>query len=79
MSANKENKFPEEQDLSFKSTHPMYMPEHFIGEDVKDWFKRCMADHPKLPKGHLFSERFMYHGVDMYRWYEKWFSQFKKL
>lgn len=50
----------------------------YDAEYIQDWFKRCMENKPDLPKDKLFSERFMLYGIEMYKWYEKWFSQFRK-
>jgi len=52
--------------------------EYFDKQYIEDWIKRCMDDKPNLPDGKLFSERFMMFGIEMYKWYEKWFKQFKE-
>ena len=51
--------------------------------DIEDWFKRCMEDHPKLmdcpPK---IRDRpggaYEWYGLGVLGWYEEWFSQFKE-
>ena len=46
-------------------------------DEIENWFKRCMEDKPKFLEDKLFSERWLYMGIHMYQWYEKWFSQFR--
>ncbi len=64
-----ETEFPE------SSSHFEYVST-YEAERVEDWLRRCMNDFPQkrntgLPVDGLYIMRY-------YRWFNKWFSQFRK-
>ena len=74
MSAN--NEFPE-------SYEDFYCSPIYDGEDVDDWFKRCLEDFPEMyNRGYSSSDGaeynyYTYNDEEITTWLEKWFSQFR--
>ena len=79
MSANYE--FPKGWLKSYTTLEGGTYVERFIPtfdpEATEDWFKRMIEDAPQPRHDKLFSERYMHLGLDHYKWFEKWFSQFR--
>ena len=71
LNENKDTKFPE------NSIHNASRGWMYQSSKVDDWFKRCIEDFPKQREDELFSVRYMLLGLDAYRWFTKWFSQFR--